>query len=50
MRNLPKGVWANFTSTCHICQGEITVRDGRLERHECRERIDLDGIRFPEAN
>lgn len=48
MRNLPKGVWANFTSTCHVCREEITVRDGRPERHECRERIDLDAIQFPE--
>lgn len=49
MRNLPKGVWANFTSTCHVCREEITVRDGRPERHECRERIDLDMGAFQDA-
>jgi len=36
MRNLPKGIHANFISQCHVCGAEITVRDGRVTPHECR--------------
>lgn len=53
MRNLPKGVWANFTTVCHVCGGDISVRDARPERHTCRIDLDrptltdLDHIKWP---
>lgn len=40
MRNLPKGIHANFTSQCHVCGAEITVTNGRIEWHECRNDLD----------
>jgi hypothetical protein len=40
MRNLPKGLHANFTTTCHVCGEERTVTNGKPDPHHCR--IELD--------
>lgn len=37
MKTKPRGIWANFRSTCG-CGGEITITNGRVDFHEC-ERI-----------
>jgi hypothetical protein len=51
MRIPPKGVWANFTTTCVTCGGEITITNGRQEPHQCREApITLADIRSALAN
>jgi len=32
----PKGIHANFTTTC-TCGGDLTVTNGRIDHHDCRE-------------
>lgn len=44
MKTKPRGIHANFTSQCHVCGGEIVVKDGRPERHECRTGLDPSEI------
>jgi hypothetical protein len=34
-RTKAKGVWANFTTECVACRGEITVTNGRADFHQC---------------
>jgi hypothetical protein len=41
MKTKPRGIHANFTTTCHSCRGDLTVSNGRIEHHECRDRVDL---------
>ena len=48
MRTKPRGVWANFTTVCHVCGDEITVSNGRPDPHKCR--IDLDRNSKPTPN
>jgi hypothetical protein len=33
----PKGDHAKFQTTCHRCQGELTITNGRVDHHDCRE-------------
>lgn len=40
-RTKPRGMWANFTTECAKCAGELTVTNGRVDPHTCRERIDM---------
>ena len=37
----PRGIHANFSSDCWKCGDEITVTNGRPERHDCREPLTL---------
>lgn len=37
MKTKPRGIHANFESTCFKCQGDITISNGRPEHHVCRE-------------
>jgi hypothetical protein len=33
----PRGEQLSFTTECHRCQGELTISNGRVDRHDCRE-------------
>lgn len=46
MNPKPRGIHANFTSTCVMCGAEITVSNGKPDPHTCR--VDLDAIHWPE--
>lgn len=34
-RTKPRGMWANFDTSCWKCGGDITVTNGRVDRHDC---------------
>lgn len=36
MRTKPRGMWANFETTC-TCGGVLTITNGRVDPHDCRE-------------
>ena len=36
MKTRPRGIWANFTTTCP-CGAEITITNGHPDPHQCRE-------------
>jgi len=36
MKTKPKGIHANFRTDCH-CGAELTVTNGRIDQHQCRE-------------
>ena len=36
MKTKPRGIHANFTTTC-TCGRELTITNGRVEHHDCRE-------------
>lgn len=40
MKTKPKGIHANFRTDCH-CGAEITISNGRIDRHECEQPITL---------
>jgi hypothetical protein len=31
----PKGIWANFATTCH-CGSTLTITNGRPDPHDCQ--------------
>ena len=35
MKTKPRGIWANFTTTC-TCGSELTITNGRVDYHDCR--------------
>ena len=46
MKTKPKGIHANFQSECFKCSGNITVTNGRVDPHECRDKpVSLADIR-----
>ena len=47
-RTKPRGEQLSFVSECYRCQGELTISNGRVDRHDCREPqpISLADIRF----
>ena len=36
MNTKPKGDQASFLATCHLCNGELTISNGRVDYHDCR--------------
>lgn len=42
--NKPKGIHATFRTDCE-CGGELTVSNGRIDRHECERPITLAQLR-----
>lgn len=44
-RTKPRGIHANFQSECHLCGGEITVSNGRIDNHRCERPVTLEQIR-----
>ena len=36
MKTKPRGIHANFTTTC-TCGRELTITNGRVDPHDCRE-------------
>jgi len=44
MNTKPKGDQASFLATCHLCNGELTISNGRVDYHECRP-VTLEQIR-----
>jgi len=49
METKPRGIHANFTTTCITCRREMTITNGRPDEHHCHFDITLDGIQFPET-
>jgi hypothetical protein len=46
MKTKPRGIHANFITECAACRGDITISNGRLEHHECRDKpVSLADIR-----
>lgn len=39
MKTKPRGMWANFETSCYRCDGELTVSNGKPDPHDCRERL-----------
>ena len=37
MKTKPRGIHANFRTDCP-CGAELTVRNGRIDPHQCREK------------
>jgi len=37
-RTKPRGGQLSFLTTCHRCNGELSITNGRPERHECEPR------------
>lgn len=35
MKTKARGIHATFSTDCHRCGGEITVSNGRPDRHQC---------------
>lgn len=35
MKTKPKGIHATFATDCPTCGSELTVTNGRIDRHEC---------------
>jgi hypothetical protein len=35
MKTKPKGIHATFRTDCATCGSELTVTNGRVDRHEC---------------
>lgn len=46
MKTKARGIHANFTTDCERCGGEITVSNGRPDRHQCEtpQLLTLDAI------
>lgn len=44
-RTKPQGIHATFQTECVQCRGELTVSNGRVDRHDCREPVTLADIR-----
>jgi len=38
-RTKAKGVWANFTTDCDRCGHELTISNGKVEPHVCRQQL-----------
>lgn len=36
MKTKPKGIHANFVTSCHACRGDLTISNGRVDPHTCR--------------
>jgi len=46
MKTKPRGIHANFVTECASCRGDLTVTNGRIDPHECRDKpVTLDQIR-----
>lgn len=43
----PRGEQLSFTTSCHRCRGELTISNGRVSPHDCRDNkpVTLDQIR-----
>jgi len=51
MKTKPRGIHANFTTECASCRGDLTVSNGRVEYHECRDKpVSLADIRAALSN
>jgi hypothetical protein len=37
MKTKARGEWANFSTTCYACAGALTITNGRIDHHDCRE-------------
>ena len=37
MKTKPRGIHANFVTTCVYCRGTLTITNGRIDNHDCRE-------------
>lgn len=35
MKTKPRGIYATFATDCHLCGAEVTVSNGRPDRHQC---------------
>ena len=36
-RTKPRGDQLSFATECTRCRGELTISNGRVDRHDCRE-------------
>ena len=36
-RTRPRGDQLSFLTSCYRCAGELTITNGRPEKHDCRE-------------
>jgi len=34
-RTRPRGDQLSFLTTCHRCNGELSITNGRVDKHEC---------------
>ena len=39
MRTKPRGMWATFETVCYRCDGLLTVSNGHVSPHDCREQL-----------
>jgi hypothetical protein len=37
VKTKPQGIHANFVTSCIYCRGDLTITNGRIEHHDCRE-------------
>lgn len=40
-RTKPRGDQASFVTSCYRCNGELTITNGRPDRHDCTPPISL---------
>jgi hypothetical protein len=40
-RTKPRGDQLSFTTECVRCRAEISINNGRVDRHDCRERLHM---------
>jgi len=37
VKTKPRGIHASFQTECVYCRGTLTISNGRIDHHDCRE-------------
>lgn len=45
MKTRPRGIHANFETSCPTCRTVITITNGRIDPHECAQPVTLADLR-----